>query len=465
MLGSWGRASLPTSPTPASPPSSTTSPSRRSEGPPAGGQAPAGGRGHLALLPPSGAEQITAATYDEEGALLGECDLIIEVVVERLDIKHKVFDWVATHRKSGSRLEHLGLSVADMTSNMAPERERFLVMHFFNPVRYMRLLELVAGEDTLPEVGSGWRTSASDSWARGSSTARTPQLRRQPSGRLRHLSVFHHMDRLGMNPKEVDAVCGRPMGRLVNRSSAPGIVGLDTLAHTVKTMYEGCEGDEQRERFVIPDWLQVMLDEGALGEKSGRGFFKKIKRAGKSVILTRDLKTGEYVELEKPRFDSVKAAKKGGVKALVAGDDKAAQLAWSATVDSLLYAATRLPEIADDIVNIDRAMRWGFAWDRGPFEGWDDLGVAESVARMQGEGHEVPGWVLQMLEAGRESFYARDESGALTYWDHISASAQPIPTLHLAAAGRAEEAGGLKSDSASLYDLGDGVLGLRFHSR
>ncbi len=434
---------------------------------------PAGANTSL-FFHPSGARLITAATYDDAGAKeLADCDLIIEVVVERLDIKHKVFSWVGEHRRAGSIVASntSGLSLAEMGQPMSEEmRAHFLVMHFFNPVRYMRLLELVSGPETSPEVTAAIADFGERQLGKGIVYCKdTPNFIANRIGTYGIVSVLHHMPASGMNVSQVDAIFGRPMGRPGSAVFRTGdLVGIDTLAHVIKTVNQGCPNDPEKDRFVVPAWVEKMVTEGALGGKTGFGFYKKTKDAkGKTLILARNIETGEYEDQGKPRFDSTKAAKKGGVKALLAAGDEAAKFAWAVTADTLLYTANRIPEIADDIVNIDRGMRWGFAWDRGVFEGWDDIGVADSVKRMKGEGREIPAWIEGMLAAGRGTFYAI-EGGVQTYWCALEGVAKPVPQpdnwLFLADLKRNDKVLAANA-SANLIDLGDGVLGLSFHSK
>ena len=422
------------------------------------------------------ASRITPANYEDDADKLRECDLIIEVVVERLDIKRKVFSWVAEHRREGSIVASntSGLSLDDMGAEMPGEmRSHFLITHFFNPVRYMRLLELVSSDATLPEVTQAITDFGSKVLGKGIVAAKdTPNFIANRIGTYGICSIFRHLDRLEMSVDEVDAIFGPAMGRpksAVFRTA--DLVGLDTLDHVLRTVYEGCPDDEEREVFQSPSWLKVMLEEGALGAKSGAGFYKKVKGEGGSQILSRDLKTGEYQEKQKVRFDSIGRARKAdgsaeAIAALISGDDKAAELAWAATADVLIYAANRIPEIADDVVNVDRALRWGFAWDLGPFETWDALGVAETVSRMQEEGRAVPAWVTDMLASGRTHFYTRDDQDT-------QSQAVPGGTRAVATSKRwlsiadAKRRGGLveKGLGASLVDLGQGVLCLEFHAK
>lgn len=425
------------------------------------------------------ASLVSPANYEDDAGRLAECDLIIEVVVENLNIKSRVYEWVAKNRRPGSVVASntSGLSLAAMAAPMPEEmRRHFLVMHFFNPVRYMRLLELVTGPETDPEVVRRVARFGERVLGKGIVFAKdTPNFVANRIGTYGILSVFHHSGRLGLGIDEVDAIFGAPMGRpgsAVFRTA--DLVGLDTLDHVLATVYEGAPHDEARELFQSPLWLKQMITEGALGEKSGRGFYKKgTDAAGNRVILSRDLKTGEYAPQKKVRFPSLGQAKNaddlaGRLRILTSAQDPAGQLAWSVTADTLVYAANRVPEIADDIVNVDRAMRWGFAWETGPFETWDILGVAGSVSRMEAEGRTVPGWVKDMLAAGRERFYQRDAAGRLTAWDPIKGESFVVPMapewLFLDDV-RARSGEPRRNDSASLLDLGDGVACLEFHSK
>jgi 3-hydroxyacyl-CoA dehydrogenase len=426
-----------------------------------------------------GAALITAANYDDDAALLKDCDWIVEVVVEYLPVKKKVFAWVAEHRRSDAIVSSntSGLSLADMAADMSADmRSHFLVTHFFNPVRYMRLLELVAGPDTDPAVTAAVADFGTQKLGKGIVYAKdTPNFIANRIGTFGILSVFAHMEAHGLDVPAVDMIMGPPMGRpksAVFRTL--DLVGVDTVDHVFRTVVDFAPNDEKRDMFHSPPFLVQMIEEGSLGEKSGRGFYKKVRGDdGKSEILVRNLQDGSYGTQSKPRFDSVKKAKNASgpgpaVKAMVNTDDAAGRFAWATTADVLIYAANRIPEIADDIVNIDRGMRWGFAWDLGPFECWDALGVAETVARMEAEGRTIPSWIRAMLATGRTSFYQRDEKGQMTWWDVGTSSAvamaQPSTWLILDDL-KARDQVVAKNFSASLYDLGDGVAGLRFHSK
>ena len=273
--------------------------------------------------------------------------------------------------------------------------------------------------------------------------------------------------------QQVDAIFGPAMGRpksAVFRTA--DVVGLDTFSHVVSNLYDGVPNDEKRDYFILPDYLTKLVEDGRIGQKSGAGFYKKTKVDGKKAILALDTSTLEYRAQEKVRFESTGAARKKDklsdkLKAMVYGEDVAGQAAWAVTADTLIYAANRIPEIADDVVNLDNAMKWGFGWDIGPFESWDAIGVRQSVEKMEADGLAVPQWVKDMLAAGQETFYQRTDSGEMQYWA-LSGSLQPVPTsedeidlVTVRKQGNEIE----RNPSASLHDLGDGVLGLEFHSK
>ncbi len=433
-----------------------------------------------ALYRASDVSLITAANYDDDADKLKDCDLIIEVVVENLKIKHRVFEWVAANRRPGSVVASntSGLQLSAMAGPMPEEmRRNFLVMHFFNPVRYMRLLELVTGPETDMAAAQAVARFGERVLGKGIVWAKdTPNFVANRVGTFGILSVFHHMERLGLGVDEVDTIFGSPMGRPSSAVFRTGdLVGLDTLDHVLGNVYDGAPNDEKRDLFQSPAWLKQMIAEGAVGEKAGRGFYKKgTDASGARVILTRDLKTGEYLPQKKVRFPSLGQAKgadrtEDKLRILVNAQDPAGQLAWACTADTLIYAANRVPEIADDIVNIDRGMRWGFAWETGPFETWDILGVRGTVDRMKADGLSVPAWVEAMLAAGRERFYERDASGRMTAWDPNGGRSFVVPMAPewlLLDDVRARPGTVTRSnDSASLIDLGDGVACLQFHSK
>jgi len=419
--------------------------------------------------------RVSPCEYTADAARLGECDLVIEAVAEILTIKKKVFAWVAEHRKPGAIVASntSGIPIAALTEGWPAELRRdFLVMHFFNPVRYMRLLELVRGPDTSDATVATVADFGERVLGKGVVYGKdTPAFIANRIGTYGIVSIFKHMAAMGFTVEQVDAIWGKPMGRPASAVfRTADLVGLDTLAHVIDGIHAGCPGDERRAEFVVPDYVKSLIAKGALGEKSGIGFYKKVKGdSGKSEILVLDLQTGEYRAQEKVRFDAIGAARKAetpsdSARAMVNSPDKAGQFVWAVTADVLLYAANRVGEIADDVVNVDRAMRWGFAWEQGPFETWDALGVPATVARMEAEGRTVPAWVKAMLASGRTSFYQR-EAGERTYWSGASVRV-PTSSRHLFLDDVRARGGELERNaSASLLDLGDGVLCLEFHSK
>jgi len=430
-----------------------------------------------ALYNPRSVSLIRPCNYEDHGALLSDCDWIIEVVVERLDIKQKVFSWVAEHRSQGSIVSSntSGIPLVSLVEGMSDEmRSHFLVTHFFNPVRYMRLLELVAGPDTNREVVERIADFGENELGKGIVFGKdTPNFVANRIGTFGMASVFHHLEGADLTIDMVDMIFGTPMGRAKSAIfRTADIVGLDTLVHVFGTVYDKAPDDEKRDWFRVPRYLTDLVESGRTGQKAGAGFFKKTRVDGKRQILSLNLNTGEYEPRKKEKFASVGAAKRAdgsaaSVAALVWGDDAAADLAWKVTADTLIYAGHRIPEIADDIVNVDRAMRWGFGWDLGPFETWDAIGVARAVERMDADGLDVPQWVKQMLESGRSSFYDRDADGNTTFWK-VSGDAAPQATSarslflrDLKATGQEVE----RNVSASLLDMGDGILCLEFHSK
>jgi 3-hydroxyacyl-CoA dehydrogenase len=423
------------------------------------------------------ASRITPCNYDDHADRLATCDWIVEVVVERLDIKQKVFGWVADNRREGSIVTSntSGIKLADMAASMSDEmRSNFLVTHFFNPVRYMKLLELIPGPDTNPDVVAQLAQFGEERLGKGIVYGKdTPNFVANRIGTYGMASVFKHMARLGLTVEQVDGIFGKAMGRpssAVFRTA--DLVGLDTLSHVFGNVFDNAHDDEEREAFVVPDYVTGLISAGRIGSKAGAGFYKKTKIDGKRAILVLDTDTLEYRAQEKVRFPCTGKARKAEklqdkLRAMVYGDadDLAAQCAWAVMADTLIYSANRIPEIADDIVNVDRALTWGFGWDQGPFESWDAIGVRESVDKMEAEGRTVPRWVKDMLASGRESFYA--PSGAGSTFRAIDGEARDVPTNenHLVLDQRRATSVVERNVGASLFDLGEGVLGLEFHTK
>jgi 3-hydroxyacyl-CoA dehydrogenase len=422
-------------------------------------------------------EMIEVGNFEDDMARIAECDWIIEVVKEDMAVKVATFAKVEQHRKPGSIVSSntSGLSIKGMTEGRSAEfKKNFLVTHFFNPVRYMKLLELVAGTETDPAVLKRLHVFGEETLGKGIVYGKdTTNFIANRIGTYGMLRIINEMEKAELSIAEIDKIFGPAMGRpksAVFRTA--DIVGLDTFLHVAKNCYDSLPNDEMRETFKVPEFLNKMVAGGMLGDKSGQGFYKKNKSDGGKEILALDPKTLQYQAQQKVRFDSLGAAKdvedvKQRIVGVMNGTDKAAKFAERMSLDGMAYASRRIPEIADDVVNVDRALRWGFAWDTGPFETWDAYGVKKGVQRMKELGLQPAAWVEEMLAKGRESFYAV-EGGKETYWDIPSKSAKPVQnnprtiTVEILKRGNKKVDG---NESASIHDLGDGALLLEFHSK
>lgn len=424
------------------------------------------------------ASLVQVGNFDDDMARVAECDWIVEAVVERLDIKQKVFAQVAKHRAPNAIVTSntSGIPLADILAGEGLDegfKQHFFITHFFNPVRYMKLLEVVPGPDTDPEVLAGYSDFAQRRLGKGVVVGKdTPNFIANRIGCFGFFAAVRAMRELGLDPATVDAIVGQPMAR--PKSGAfrlSDMVGLDVLLHVASNTYTGCPDDEQRALFDPPAELKRMVEEGMLGAKSGKGFYKKSKDAdGKRVIQQLDLDSFEYVDSPKIRFDSTGKARKiddpaARIKHMVHADDDAGRLAWRLMAEGLCYAAHRIPEIADDIVAVDDALKWGFNWELGPFEAWDAIGLRDSLDRMAKDGLTVPELAVQAAEAG--GFY-RTEDAATTWFDQASGARKPrirpegfVVLSDLKTAGAVVK----KNLGATLLDLGDGCLGLQFHTK
>jgi 3-hydroxyacyl-CoA dehydrogenase len=423
---------------------------------------------------------IEIGNFEDDWHRLADCDWIVEVVVERLDIKQKVFARVDEVRKPGSIVSSntSGLSIAGMTEGRSEDfKQHFLVTHFFNPVRYMRLLELVAGEKTKPEILDFFTSFGRFRLGKGIVFGKdTPNFIGNRIGTFGIAATFKAMMEMDYQVDEVDAITGPAMGHPSSASfGTVDLVGIDVLAHVTNTIYEGCPDDEQRDIFQVPDFIKQMIEAGALGRKTKDkgGFYRVRKEAdGSKTKLVIDWKTGEYRPKERPHIASLGKAKgthdvKQRLRDVVFADDRAGAFAWRLMRDTLAYSSMRFGEISDSIVDIDNALRWGYNWDLGPFEAWDVLGVAEVVERMKAEGVEPAPWVTEMLGAGHESFYLESAKGR-QYYDPATKSylAEPKPDsfIVLADLKRDEKKIVYGNKSASMVDIGDGVACIEFHS-
>ena len=425
------------------------------------------------LYKPKNAGLVTPCTYDNDIEKITEVDWILEAVVERLDVKEQVYKNLLPHITDTAILTSntSGIPLSDLTDSLPDDvKKRFMITHFFNQPRYMQLLELVRGEQTSDETYNTMIDFGESVLGKGIVHAKdTPNFIGNRIGVYGMMVTMNLAIDQSFTVEEVDKLTGPISGRPKSATfRTSDVVGLDTMRHVSKTTYEKVLDDEERNMFKIPDILNQLVDSGRLGQKTKAGFYKK--NENKSIYSV-DFKTGEYSPMEKVRFDCFRIAKDrqkldDKLKALCYGDDRGSKYFWEITAKTLIYSANRIPEISDDIVNIDNAMKWGFGWEKGPFESWDAIGVQKSVDRMKTEGKKVPLWVLDMLESGRDTFYTT-ENGERTYWCPVGkhpVTIKPNPkVLNLAIYKTGDKT--LKRDlSASVNDLGDGILNVEFHS-
>ncbi|EID45609.1 3-hydroxyacyl-CoA dehydrogenase/enoyl-CoA hydratase family protein [Parageobacillus thermoglucosidasius] len=412
---------------------------------------------------------IETGNFADDFHRLAEVDWIIEAVVENLEIKKSVFAMVDEVRKPGTIVSSntSGISIETMAEGRSEDfKKHFLGTHFFNPPRYLKLLEIIPTKDTDPEVVSYMKTFGEEVLGKGVVMAKdTPNFIANRIGTYGLLVTVREMMKGGYSVGEVDSLTGPLIGRPKSATFRTlDVVGLDTFIHVANNVFEKVEGEE-KEAFRVPDFMKAMLEKGWIGSKSGQGFFWK---QGKD-ILELNYETLEYEPRKKlttPAVEASKQAKKlnDKLKALVYADDRAGTFLWNIIAPVLLYSAKLLGEIADDIVAIDRAMKWGFGWELGPFEMWDALGVEQSVRKMQAEGLDIPSWVTDMLAAGFPFFY-KSEKGQVFYYDR--GEYKPIhenpKVIHIK---RLKEQRDVikKNSGASLIDLGDDVALLEFHS-
>jgi 3-hydroxyacyl-CoA dehydrogenase len=424
------------------------------------------------LYKPKNSNLVEACNYDDHLEKLGDVDLVIEAVAERLDIKHTVYNNIIPHLKDSVIMTSntSGIPLGDLITVLPDHlKKRFMITHFFNPPRYMRLLELVKGLETDDAVYNMIAEFGEDVLGKGIVHAKdTPNFIGNRIGVFGMAVTMNTAIEQGLTVEEVDKLTGTVVGRAKSATfRTADIVGLDTMINVQGTSYDNLPDDEEREEFIIPDFLQQLVDKGNLGAKTKAGFYKKTDDG----ILSLDLKTGEYGPQKKVRFDGFRLAKdrqKSGdkIKAMAYSDDRGGKFFWEVLSRTLIYSANRIPEISDDIINIDNAMKWGYGWEAGPFEVWDNIGVREATTRMENDGKKVPKWVKDMLASGRESFYEAKD-GCLTYYDVLTNSVKTESCGEKSINLNLHKTSGhvvKRNWSASLIDLGDGVLNVEFHS-
>jgi 3-hydroxyacyl-CoA dehydrogenase len=430
------------------------------------------------FMTPRDAERVTIGNLEDDFEKIGAVDWIVEVVVENLKIKQDLLKRIEAVRKKSTIVSTntSGIPLKGMSKGRGKEfKQHFLGTHFFNPVRYMKLLEIIPGEETLTEILEFMADFGERILGKGIVWAKdTPNFVGNRIGVQGMVKVMQLMLEEGISIPEVDALFGPVMGRpRTGMFKTADIVGLDTLAHVAKNTYEMIAHDEDRESFVLPEFVNTMIENNLLGKKSQSGFYKtELTPDWQKIRKVIDPATLEYAEAQPPELACLAAAHKAKtlpdkMQAVVYGEDKGANFAWKAVANNLIYAANRIPEISDTIVDIDNAMKWGFNLEMGPFETWDAIGLATAVERMQKDGFEVPEKVQKMLKTGNTSFY-KTENGTVFYYDFISESYKErmvskniISLAAVKAKGKAVKT----SESASLIDLDDGVFCLEFHTK
>lgn len=421
---------------------------------------------------PKDAERITLGNFDDDMDKIAECDWIIEVVVERMDIKKQVLGKVAEKRKKGSIVttNTSGLSVREMVKDLDAEfKQHWMGTHFFNPVRHMKLLELIPHPETQDEVKELMGHFCAETLGKGVIWAKdTPNFIANRIGVHGIMETMRLMEEMDYRIDEVDAIVGKPLGRPKTAAfKTADLVGLDTLHHVAMTVYDSCVDDPLRDVFKPPKWYDDVVAKKWLGMKTKGGFYKK--EGKKRLVL--DWKTLEYVDQEKFRFESVGDARgmpslAERVKHVVFADDRAGKFAWKLTAASLCYTAGLIPEISDTLLEVDNGMKWGFNFKSGPFEFWDAIGVRESVEKMQADGFTVPENVKTMLEKGNETFY-KEEGGKRYQYDLVGHTYQEIPAdQRIYIIKKFDEDMEVEGNSnATLWDIGDGVAMLEFHTK
>ena len=417
---------------------------------------------------------ITPCNLEDDLDKLREVDWIIEAVVERLDVKRELLARIEPYRKEKAIVSTntSGLSVTAMSEGRSELFRRFFLgTHFFNPPRYLKLLELIPTSKTADEVVQFMRDFCERVLGKGVVLAKdTPNFIANRIGCYGLMVTVEEMLKGGFSIGEVDAVTGPAMGRPKSATFRTlDVVGLDTFVHVAQNVQANVTDPQEQTLFKIPDFLQKMVEQGLIGEKSGAGFYKKVRTEEGSQILELDLKTFQYVpqkRLQAPSLAQTRNLKGAAerIKLLVSAKDRAGQLAWNILKRVLLYSAQKLGEIADDIPSIDQAMKWGFGWELGPFETWDAIGLETTVQRMEQEGDQVPDWIKEMLAKGQTSFYTSKEGKRFFIYKGQYKQVEQRPE-EISLAALKEEGRVIKQNAgASLIDLGDGVALLEFHS-
>ena len=423
------------------------------------------------------AERISTGNLDDDLAKIKDVDWVMEVVTERLDIKKSVFDQVEKYRTPGTLVTSntSGIPIKFMNEGRSQDfQENFAVTHFFNPPRYLKLFEVVPGPNCKQEVTDFLMMYGDKFLGKTSVLAKdTPAFIGNRIGIYGIMSLFHVVQEMGLTIEEVDKLTGPVIGRPKSATFRTiDVVGLDTLVHTANGVKDNCPNDEMRDKFVIPDFVNQMMENKWLGSKTRQGFYKRVTgENGKKEILSLDLNTLEYRKKQRAKFATLDLTKSidnvvDRFKVLVGGKDKAGEFYRKSFASMFAYVQNRIPEISDELYRIDDGLRAGFGWEHGPFQIWDAIGVAAGVELMKNEGYEPASWVSEMLEKGETAFYTV-KNGATYYYD-IPAKAQvkkPGQDAFIILDNIRKTNEVWKNSGVVIEDLGDGVINCEFRSK
>ena len=423
------------------------------------------------------AQRITTGNLEDDIAKVAKVDWIIEVVVERLDIKKSVFEKLDQHRTKGTLISSntSGIPIAMMSDGRSDDfQAHFCGTHFFNPARYLKLFEIIPGPKTDESVLEFMRSYGEQFLGKTSVVAKdTPAFIGNRIGTYGIQSLFQQVVAMGLSVEDVDRLTGPVIGRPKSATfRTTDLVGLDTLVHVANGVYENCPNDEKREDFRIPDFVQSMMENNWLGDKTGQGFYKKTTDSnGKREILSLDLNTLTYSAQKKTDFPTLAKTKSienviDRFPVLVSGDDKASEFYKKMFGATFAYVSNRVPEITEDLYKIDDAMKAGYGWEHGPFQIWDAIGITQGMDLIADLGLTAAPWVQQMINNGMSSFYSI-KNGATYCYDRNSANYQKIPgqDAFIILNNLRENTPVFQNKDFVLHDLGDGILNAEFRSK
>ncbi|MDP4826989.1 MAG: 3-hydroxyacyl-CoA dehydrogenase NAD-binding domain-containing protein [Flavobacteriales bacterium] len=422
------------------------------------------------------AQRITTGNFDDNLSEISTCDWVIEVIVERLDIKQQLFERVEKYRTPGTLITSntSGIPIHQLIEGRSEDfKQHFLGTHFFNPPRYLKLLEIIPTPSTDPAIVAFLMEYGERMLGKNTVLCKdTPAFIANRVGVFSIQALFHTVLEMGLTVEEVDKLTGPAMGRPKSATFRTcDVVGLDTLVHVANGVAQNCPQDERHGVFAIPGYVSKMVESGWLGSKTGQGFYKKDKVNGKSEILALDLNTLQYRSQQKVKFATLDAAKQiddlpTRTKLLFNGSDKAGEFYRKSFLGVFAYVSNRIPEISDDLYKIDDAMRAGFGWELGPFETWDAVGIESTLSHFAAQGLTVSSWVSDMIGKGIKSFY-KTENGVRHYYDISSGAYKIIPGQEgkIVLSNLPKEAIVWQNSGTTLYNLGDGILNLAFHTK